>query len=113
MIRRPPRSTRTDTLFPYTTLFRSCVDTSSEVESRKPLRRRRMLEVWTPEDKAFWVNQGQAVANINLWVSIPALFLACAVWQMWSVVAVNLPNLGFHYTDDQLFWLAEIGRAHV
>src|SRR3546814_13223091 len=25
MIRRPPRSTRTDTLFPYTTLFRSCI----------------------------------------------------------------------------------------
>src|SRR3546814_9885069 len=24
MLRRPPRSTRTDTLFPYTTLFRSC-----------------------------------------------------------------------------------------
>src|SRR3546814_6999842 len=28
MIRRPPRSTRTDTLFPYTTLFRSCVSFS-------------------------------------------------------------------------------------
>src|SRR3546814_11780107 len=26
MIRRPPRSTRTDTLFPYTTLFRSALD---------------------------------------------------------------------------------------
>src|SRR3546814_6052349 len=26
MIRRPPRSTRTDTLFPYTTLFRSSLD---------------------------------------------------------------------------------------
>src|SRR3546814_14929822 len=26
MIRRPPRSTRTDTLFPYTTLFRSVSD---------------------------------------------------------------------------------------
>src|SRR3546814_5564232 len=26
MIRRPPRSTRTDTLFPYTTLFRSIAD---------------------------------------------------------------------------------------
>src|SRR3546814_8207617 len=26
MIRRPPRSTRTDTLFPYTTLFRSAAD---------------------------------------------------------------------------------------
>src|SRR3546814_7079979 len=31
MIRRPPRSTRTDTLFPYTTLFRSALrDTSNE-----------------------------------------------------------------------------------
>src|SRR3546814_7943677 len=27
MIRRPPRSTRTDTLFPYTTLFRSIAKT--------------------------------------------------------------------------------------
>src|SRR3546814_9271729 len=27
MIRRPPRSTRTDTLFPYTTLFRSRLET--------------------------------------------------------------------------------------
>src|SRR3546814_4539974 len=29
MIRRPPRSTRTDTLFPYTTLFRSASPSSS------------------------------------------------------------------------------------
>src|SRR3546814_4227879 len=29
MIRRPPRSTRTDTLFPYTTLFRSIDDVTS------------------------------------------------------------------------------------
>src|SRR3546814_3094188 len=29
MIRRPPRSTRTDTLFPYTTLFRSHFNASS------------------------------------------------------------------------------------
>src|SRR3546814_1503846 len=29
MIRRPPRSTRTDTLFPYTTLFRSLPDEST------------------------------------------------------------------------------------
>src|SRR3546814_9645623 len=30
MIRRPPRSTRTDTLFPYTTLFRSRLDRLSK-----------------------------------------------------------------------------------
>src|SRR3546814_20003167 len=29
MIRRPPRSTRTDTLFPYTTLFRSVLATNT------------------------------------------------------------------------------------
>src|SRR3546814_10744612 len=29
MIRRPPRSTRTDTLFPYTTLFRSTIGRQS------------------------------------------------------------------------------------
>src|SRR3546814_4493035 len=32
MIRRPPRSTRTDTLFPYTTLFRSRVVTINRPE---------------------------------------------------------------------------------
>src|SRR3546814_14594888 len=31
MIRRPPRSTRTDTLFPYTTLFRSAIDAHAVV----------------------------------------------------------------------------------
>src|SRR3546814_13649303 len=31
MIRRPPRSTRTDTLFPYTTLFRSLVHARAPV----------------------------------------------------------------------------------
>src|SRR3546814_2084422 len=31
MIRRPPRSTRTDTLFPYTTLFRSTFDSTLRV----------------------------------------------------------------------------------
>src|SRR3546814_14423535 len=31
MIRRPPRSTRTDTLFPYTTLFRSGVSIGDSI----------------------------------------------------------------------------------
>src|SRR3546814_4234862 len=34
MRRRPPRSTRTDTLFPYTTLFRSGVDRRQLLERR-------------------------------------------------------------------------------
>src|SRR3546814_5071110 len=35
MIRRPPRSTRTDTLFPYTTLFRS-EDRRQRLAAREP-----------------------------------------------------------------------------
>src|SRR3546814_15408261 len=34
MIRRPPRSTRTDTLFPYTTLFRSRVGQKNKITRR-------------------------------------------------------------------------------
>ncbi len=71
-------------------------------------RKGRLLTVWTPEDKAFWEREGSAIANVNLWISIPALFLAFAVWQMWSVVAVNLPNLGFQYSENELFWLAAL-----
>src|SRR3546814_9378945 len=39
MIRRPPRSTRTDTLFPYTTLFRSPRDVATYRASARLLRR--------------------------------------------------------------------------
>src|SRR3546814_11796341 len=37
IIRRPPRSTRTDTLFPYTTLFRSVFDHFHEAAAMWPL----------------------------------------------------------------------------
>lgn len=66
----------------------------------------RVLKIWQPEDKAFWQREGEAIARINLWISVPCLFLAFAVWQLWSVVAVNLPALGFKFTTNQLFWLA-------
>ncbi len=75
-------------------------------EQTLPARRGRVLTLWTPEDKAFWETQGQAIAQINVWISVPCLFLAFAVWQLWSVVAVNLNTLGYRFTTDQLFWLA-------
>src|SRR3546814_20959408 len=58
MIRRPPRSTRTDTLFPYTTLFRSvrrenkpriarsslpCRERSSRISRRQQCAKRRNM----------------------------------------------------------------------
>jgi len=65
-----------------------------------------VLTLWRPEDRQFWEREGEAIARINLWISVPALFLAFAIWQVWSVVAVNLPALGFTYSTNQLFWLA-------
>src|SRR3546814_9098008 len=38
MIRRPPESTRTDTLFPYTTLFRSYLADGAKVRKLTPAR---------------------------------------------------------------------------
>src|SRR3546814_13499400 len=54
MIRRPPRSTRTDTLFPYTTLFRSeatAVQASGRI---------------SPADSGLWND-----AQVEAWAPIP------------------------------------------
>lgn len=65
-----------------------------------------VLDEWKPEDAAFWDAKGKAIARRNLWISIPALLLAFAVWMVWSVVVAKLPAVGFKFTTDQLFWLA-------
>src|SRR5512141_17542 len=67
-----------------------------------------VLTTWNPEDRAFWQASGRAIATRNLWISIPALFLSFAVWMVWSVVVVRLPEIGFRFTTDQLFWLAAL-----
>ncbi len=67
-----------------------------------------LLSDWRPEDKSFWEKTGRAVARKNLWLSIPALLLSFAVWQVWSVVVAKLPLVGFKFTTDQLFWLAAL-----
>src|SRR3546814_13229892 len=48
MIRRPPRSTRTDTLFPYTTLFRSMI----EQARRFPGQERQVMEYFQKNPEA-------------------------------------------------------------
>lgn len=67
-----------------------------------------VLHEWYPEDADFWANKGRRIARRNLWISIPNLFLAFAVWSLWSILVVKLPQLGFPYTPNQLFWLAAL-----
>lgn len=67
-----------------------------------------VLRVWKPEEEKFWLSEGQKIAQRNLWLSIPALFLAFALWMVWSVVVVNLPKIGFNFSTEELFWLTAL-----
>ncbi|SDZ01553.1 MFS transporter, NNP family, nitrate/nitrite transporter [Evansella caseinilytica] len=63
---------------------------------------------WNPEDEHFWETEGKRHARRNLWISVSALLLAFAVWQIWSVVAASLNDVGFNFTSAQLFTLAAL-----
>lgn len=63
---------------------------------------------WNPEDAAQWESVGKKVAFRNLWFSIPSLLCAFAVWMSWGVLTVQMLNLGFPFSQDQLFTLTSI-----
>ncbi|MED4227645.1 NarK family nitrate/nitrite MFS transporter [Neobacillus cucumis] len=66
------------------------------------------INYWNPEDEKFWKAEGKNHARRNLWISVPSLMLAFIVWQIWSVVAVRLNDVGFHFSEEQLLTLAAI-----
>ncbi|MFD8567637.1 MFS transporter [Streptomyces sp. NPDC059639] len=68
----------------------------------------RTLADWEPENDLFWKSIGKRVATRNLWIAVPALLVAFVVWQVWSVTATNLTDVGFAYSTSQLFWLTAI-----
>jgi MFS transporter, NNP family, nitrate/nitrite transporter len=63
---------------------------------------------WRPEDEAFWESTGKKIANRNLWISVPALLCGFAVWGMWGIITVQMMNLGFPFTQAELFTLTAI-----
>ncbi|MBE7419671.1 MAG: MFS transporter [Ideonella sp.] len=63
---------------------------------------------WRPEDDAFWERTGKRIAYRNLWISIPALLCGFAVWGMWGIIAVQMLNLGFPFSQAELFTLTAI-----
>ena len=67
-----------------------------------------IIAQWRPEDAGFWQQEGRSIATRNLWISIPCLLLAFAVWMVWSAVTVRLNSIGFQFSTDQLFWLAAL-----
>jgi MFS transporter, NNP family, nitrate/nitrite transporter len=63
---------------------------------------------WDPEDREFWAREGRAIARRNLAFSIFAEHLGFAVWVLWSVIAVKLPDAGFRFSTGELFWLVSV-----
>lgn len=63
---------------------------------------------WRPEDNEFWESTGKKIAYRNLWISIPALLCGFAIWGMWGIITVQMLNLGFPFTQAELFTLTAI-----
>ena len=63
---------------------------------------------WRPEDESFWNSTGKKIAYRNLWISVPALLCGFAVWGMWGIITVQMLNLGFPFTQAELFTLTAI-----
>jgi len=66
------------------------------------------VQDWRPEDERFWATTGSKIAYRNLWISIPALLCGFAVWGMWGIITVQMLNLGFPFTQAELFTLTAI-----
>ncbi|WP_180126818.1 MFS transporter [Rhodoferax sp. BLA1] len=66
------------------------------------------LTDWRPEDTAFWESTGKKIAYRNLWISIPCLLCGFAVWGMWGIITVQMLNLGFPFSQAELFSLTAI-----
>jgi MFS transporter, NNP family, nitrate/nitrite transporter len=66
------------------------------------------LKRWQPENEQFWAETGKAIATRNLWISIPSLLCGFAVWMLWSILTVQMLNLGFPYSASDLFSLTAI-----
>jgi len=79
-------------------------------------RKGRWIDGWNPEDTEQWEREGHKLANRNLSFSIYAEFLGFMVWQLWSIVAVQLQvakdgnagPYGFAFTSSEVFWLISL-----
>jgi NNP family nitrate/nitrite transporter-like MFS transporter len=63
---------------------------------------------WDVEDNAFWESEGKRIAYRNLWISVPSLLCGFAIWGMWGIITVQMLNLGFPFTQAELFTLTAI-----
>src|SRR3546814_8646389 len=129
MIRRPPRSTRTDTLFPYTTLFRSLVVLGAGVQQFSGWKVRqlaccRQAERVSGSAGAAWrYGLRLGLRCVRCCAGPTAILLVLGVMDLWVMavvaVAISLERLAQNgerfarVTGAAAVATGEIGRAHV
>ncbi|WP_291414007.1 MFS transporter [Actinophytocola sp.] len=84
------------------------VDTETGPTTPAARRGGRWIDDWDPDDERFWEATGKRIARKNLVFSIFAEHLGFAVWVLWSVVVLNLANVGLTMTLAETFWLTAI-----
>jgi NNP family nitrate/nitrite transporter-like MFS transporter len=72
------------------------------------LQRGRWIDKWDPENKTFWDRGGSAIARKNLAFSIFAEHLGFNIWVLWTIIVLNLANIGITLSIAQLFWLTAV-----
>ncbi|MGH9263519.1 MAG: MFS transporter [Acidimicrobiales bacterium] len=70
--------------------------------------RGRWIEHWEPEDEAFWESTGRKIARKNLAISIFAEHLGFSIWVLWTIVVINLSNIGITLSVSELFLLTAV-----
>ena len=72
-----------------------------------PTRRGRWIEHWDPENPAFWAASGRRIARRNLILSILAENLGFSIWVLWTIVVINLADVGITLSlGDQFLLIA-------
>ena len=71
-------------------------------------RRGRWIDHWEPEDEAFWESTGKRIARKNLAFSIFAEHLGFSVWVLWTIIVLNLANIGITMSVSELFLLVAV-----
>src|SRR5436309_2208162 len=70
--------------------------------------RGRWIGNWDPENPVFWRTTGKAIARKNLALSILSEHLGFSVWVLWTIVVINLANIGIKLSVPELFWLTAL-----
>ncbi len=72
------------------------------------LTRGRWIEQWDPDDETFWESSGKKIARKNLIFSIFAEHLGFSIWVLWTIIVINLANIGIVMSIGELFLLTAV-----